>query len=311
MIFQDILKEKSDSILPEVDRLLNYAWENQSHIGNLLLFSENGFFQESILEWNKHQEKQFNPHSIGPGMEGLSEHTHYKFIDKYRTTHIHSLNHADYIKQFVMEVWDKEISARNNALIETEETTIQLEMLIYLKFWEADSIIKKLYQFVRILLKEDYDWYFKIANSNREKNTTGTRQDIIRLKIRDKIEAISPILYNLIKGTYNTQIRNSIAHSNYSFLNRSIGLNNYIAEDEAAQLKGISFDEWINIFHNTIVLHNAYIHIHNTINAFYGKIAMENSMVIPIRITEKGGKQYDMLLEYREAFQDWHYKQDN
>jgi hypothetical protein len=218
--------------------------------------------------------------------------------------------HDDYVKQFVMDKWDKEISDRNIAIIKIEETTIQLEMLIYLKFWEADMIIKKLYQFVRILQGQDYDWYFKIDNSSRGNvNSTGKRQDIIRSKIREPLKNISPILYNIIKETYKTQIRNSIAHSNYSFLNRVIGLNNYIEKDPASQLKRISFDEWINIFHNTLVLHNEYINMNNTINKHYGKIAMENNMLVPVLITEKDGKQYEMLLEYRDTYKDWNYKQ--
>ncbi len=101
-------------------------------------------------------------------------------------------------------------------------------MLIYLKFWEADSTIKKLYQFVRILHGEPYDWYFKISESNRDKNSTGKRQDIILLKIRNRLKEFSSTLYQVIKDTYKTQIRNSIAHSNYSFLSRNIHLNNFI-----------------------------------------------------------------------------------
>jgi len=309
MIFKDILQDKGAKLSLEIDRLLGHALKNQKHVGNLLLLYVNGFFQEDILAWHKHRDEKLNPHVIGPGSEGHSEHAHYDFIHKYRTTHIHPMKHAEYVKQFVMEKWDKEISDRNTVLIETEETTIQLEMLIYLKFWEADMIIKKLYQFVRILQGQDYDWYFKIANSARGENATGNRQDIVRLKIRDQLKDISPLLYDLIKETYKTQIRNSIAHSNYSFLNRVIGLNNFIEKDPASQLKRISFDEWISIFHNTLVLHNEYISMNNAINVHYGKIAMENGMVVPVLITEKDGKQYEMLLEYRDTYKDWHYRQ--
>ena len=308
MIFNDILQEKGKAISVEFDTLLKRAWENQSHIGNLLLLHVNGFFEEDILEWNKNRDEKLNPHVIGPGSEGQSEYAHYDFIHKYRTTHIHPMSHTDYIKQFVMEKWDKEISDRNNALIETEETTIQLEMLIYLKFWEADMIIKKFYQFNRILQGQNYDWYFKIANSAREENATGNRQDIIRLQIRDPMKEICPTLYALIMETYKTQIRNSIAHSNYSFLGRSIHLNNYIQRDPASQLKTVTFDDWINIFHNTLVLHNEYISMNNMINENYGQIAKQNGMIIPVLITEKQGKQYELPLVYREEFHDWHYK---
>ncbi len=312
MIFKDILQSKGAKLSSEINRLIEYAWKKQSHPGNLLLFHVNGFFNEEILEWNKIGKiGNLNPHVVGPGSEGHSEHTHNDFIHKYRTSHIHSLKHTDYVKKFLIEKWDKEISERNDALINAEETSIQLEMLIYLKFWEADMVIKKLYQFVRILQGLDYDWYFKIANSARDTTATGSRQDIIRSQIREPLKKISPILYSLIKDTYKTQIRNSIAHSNYSFTSRTIHLNNFIKNDPSSQLKGLTFDNWIDIFHNTLVLRNEYIGLNNKINTFYGKIAMKNEMVTPILITEKDGNQYELLLEYRDTYKDWGYKQSN
>jgi len=309
MIFKDKLNEKGKIIQPEMKKLLNLALKNQFHNGDLLLLYINGFFEESVHIGNQHSEKKYNPHVIGPGSEGHSEITHYQFIDNYRTTHIHPMTHADYIKQFVIEKWDKEISERNNELTETEETTIQIEMLIYLKFWEADLIIKKLFQFVRMLNHESYDWYFKISESSRDKDGLGTRQDIIRNKIRERLKPFSPVIYGIINETYKTQIRNSIAHSNYSFQGRYIHPNNYIKEDPASQLKSLSFDNWIDIFHNTLVLHNELIKMCEDINDYYANIAKQQNNQVEILITEKYGKQYSKIVEYREQYRDWHYKQ--
>ena len=180
-------------------------------------------------------------------------------------------------------------------------------MLVYLKFWEADLIIKKLYQLVRLLNKEHYDWYFKI--SSRDKNSTGSRQEIIRGKIRDRIKPFSETIYLLFKNTYISQLRNSIAHSNYSFQGRNIHLNNYIESDPSAQLKYITFDNWVEIFHSTLVLHNAYIAMNNFINNFYGKVAMENDNTLTVRITDLDKKQYNLQVEYRPKWKDWNYKQ--
>jgi hypothetical protein len=178
-------------------------------------------------------------------------------------------------------------------------------MLVYLKFWEADMIIKKLYQFVRILYGEPYDWYFKVQESSRDKNASGSRQDIIRLKIRDRLQKHSQIVCDLITNTYKTQIRNSIAHSNYSFLGRNIHPNNFIKGDPFAKLRYITFDDWIDIFHNTLVLHNQYIRMNNEINNFYAGIAKKNGNEMEIRITEKNGKHYPVILEYRPEWEDW------
>ena len=307
MIFKDKIISFDKLYSKEFDRLFKIALNSQNHPSDLLLLNVNGFYDKKILDWNKNYSKKLNPHLVGPNIEGFSEKTHYSFIHKYRTTNIIQTPFA----QFLEDVkYDTKKQKEIEELIEIEETTIQLEMLIYLKFWEADMIIKKLYQFARILNGEPYDWYFKIAESTRDKNNTGTRQDIIRLKIRNKIENNSTDVYNLIKNTYKTQIRNSIAHSNYSMIGRSINLNNYIKDDPHSQINSISFDDWIEIFHNTLTLHNQYIKLNNRINDFYGEIALKNNNIVPILITEKDGKQYELPLEYRKEYKDWGYKQN-
>ena len=143
MIFTDKLKEIENRLSPEMDRLLNLALEKQNHIGDLLLLRENGFFQEEIVEYNKDNEYQFNPHVVGLGREGHSEHTHYLFIHKYRTNNIHKQTLKEYLGELKFSPDKQE---KINKITELEATSIQLEMLIYLKFWEADLIIKKLYQ---------------------------------------------------------------------------------------------------------------------------------------------------------------------
>jgi hypothetical protein len=190
-------------------------------------------------------------------------------------------------------------------------TSIQLEMLIYLKFWEADMVIKKLYQLVRLLDGKYYDWYFKVCNANRETKCTGKRQDIIRKKIRDKIKPHSTILYDIIKETYITQIRNSIAHSNYSFLGRNIHLNNHIKNDSHANIRALGFDKWIDMFHNTISLFNEYIRMNNIIHEYYSKIAANNNNVLEVQVTEKNENQYPLYVEYIPEQKRWMYKQND
>lgn len=306
MIFKEKIIEIDNILSNEFDKLFHHALKAQNHLSDLLLLHVNGIYDENILIWNNNHPDKLNPHVVGPNIEGYSESTHYSFIHKYRTTNVIETPLNQYLE---MVKYDSKRKKEIDELIEIEETTIQLEMLIYLKFWEADMIIKKLYQFVRILNREPYDWYFKIAESARDNNHTGSRQDIIRLKIRDKIKDLSINLFDLIKNTYKTQIRNSIAHSNYSMIGRDINLNNYIKNDPHSQLSSISFNDWIEIFHNTLALHNQYLKLNNRINDFYGEIALKNNNIVPILITEKNGKQYELPLEYREEFKDWGYKQ--
>jgi hypothetical protein len=307
MLFKDKLEEKKSIIRPEIDRLLNLALKNQSHPGDLLLFHINGFYSDMKM-WNlRHPNNKLDPHLIGPGVEGHSEMAHHKFIAKYRSR-IHGPNYSDYVAQFIVKKWTKAIGKRNEKLLEAEEISIQLEMLIYLKFWEADMIIKKLTQFVRILNGESYDWYFKIAESSRDTDSSGTRQNLLREQVRNKIEPYSRVVYEIIKDTYKTQIRNSIAHSNYSFIGRAIHPNNFIKNDPHSQIQAISFDEWVDIFHCTLILHNEYLRMNNVINQHYARIAADYDNTMEILITDKSGKQYPAYVEYRLEFEDWKYK---
>lgn len=307
MLFVDILDKKGKVLIEEVERLFNLALKEQTHEGNLLLLLVNGSYDlKTTSGFTTSDGKKLSPYVIGPREEGHSAQTHYKFINQYRTSYIHSLDFKDYLKLFD---FSPERAKEIDKLTEVEEMSIQLEMLIYLKIWEADMTIKKLYQFTRILCTEDYDWHFKVSESSRDTTSLGTRQEVIRTLIRDKIKGVSPILHNAIKECYKTQIRNSIAHSNYSFQGRNIHPNNYVEKDKAAQLRNLPFDEWIEIFHSTLLIHNAVIKLDNLIREHYGALATRGQ-TLSVKITEPAVRQYAMQVEYRPEWQDFRWKKD-
>lgn len=306
MIFKDKLIEKESLLEPEFENLFNTALKNQDYPTDLLLVHINGFYNSEIDKCNEVSEKKFNPHVIGPGPEGHAEDTHYRFINNYRHSYIYKETYPAFLK--LIEDY-KADNGKYDELINLEELSIQLEMLVYLKLWESDSIIKKFYQLAKLLNGERYDWYFKIADSSRDTDSTGVRHEIIRKLIRDGISAICPVLSDTIRNTYKSQIRNTIAHSKFHFLGRSILLNTYIEKDEASQLKSLTFDDWYEIFHNTLMIQNQYIGLDTRINRHFGGEALKNENTLPIRITEKSGETYELAVIYRPEFEDWHYKQ--
>lgn len=306
MLFVDVLEKIEQELRPEFNRLIETAFSRQTHIGDLLIWYNNGFYDETTLNFKPADGKVYNPHLIGPGEIGHSEYAHYRFIDQYRRAYLYKLPLSEYLP--LLE-YTPERRKEIEDLHEFEETTINLEMLVYLKFWEADSIIKKFYELARIVNSEHYDWYFKIDESNRDKTSTGVRHEIIRKKIRDRFQNEFPIIYNAFKTAYKSQIRNAIAHSKYSFQQRNIHIHNYIAEDKFSQIKSVSFDEWIDLFHITTVIHNEYINIGNFVRDEYANLALKNNNILPVRITEISGKQYELLVKYRPEFQDWGYLQ--
>ncbi len=284
--------------------MFNAILKSQTHHGDLLLIDINGFYDPEINTWTN--VPQISPYVIGLSKEGHSEKLHYEFIHNYRTNAISEISHPDYLKELE---WAPEKKEQIEIAQKSEGITIQLEMLLYLKIWEADAFIKRFYQLTRLVNGEEYDWHFKIQESSRDNNSTGSRQDIIRKLVRERLKNKYPAIYNSIKKCYKTQIRNSIAHSNYSFQSRYIHLNNFIQDDPYSQLKSISFDDWIDLFHETLVLHNHYIGFFNRVKEHYAKLAEEQNLLIEIRVNKHYPSKTTELkdLKYRPEFKDWHW----
>ncbi len=308
MLFTDILDKKTQQLQPEFDKLFEDILNNQTHDGDLLLIRVNGFYHPEANSWDNTLLK--NPYMIGPNTEGHSDYWHYKFIHNYRQNSVSDLSFEDYIKKFE---WSEEKQKEIDILTESESTSIQLEMLIYIKIWEADLFIKKLYQFTKLTYGEPYDWHFKIKESNRDNSpSTGKREDIIRNKIRDRIKDKYSNIYLAIKNAYKTQIRNSIAHSNYYFIGRYIHPCNYIKNDPASQIEVLPFDEWIDMFHDTMVIYNQLIRFSHLIDNLYSKAARDNNLLFEVRLnrTDPIEKTEYYLLKYRPEFNDWGFNRD-
>lgn len=306
MIFVDQLLKYEQVLRPEFEKLGNDALAKQAHDGDMLIWFNNGFYDEGMANFKTADGGSYNPHVVGPGAIGHSEQAHYRFIHKYREAYLTEEPYADYLTRCK---YTPERREEIDQLIDHEETTIQLEMLVYLKFWESDSIIKKFYELVRMVHGEPYDWYFQIAESNRAVGATGTRQEIIRKHIRNRLEANYPEIYKAIKIAYKTQIRNAIAHSQYSFQGPNIHIHNAIEGDQHNSIQNLTFQEWSEMFHLTMVLYNEYIRLGNTVAEFYKAVAEKYDNVLPIQVTEKTTKTYLLPLQYRPVPNSWGYKQ--
>ena len=302
MLFVDLLKQKDGKTAPEFEKLFSNIIQNQTHSGDLLLVRLNGSYRPSVRE---NASLNLNPYVTGPFEMGLSESTHYEFIHQYRTTFLFEDTYASYLK---LIKYSPERAQEIEDITRKETLWLQIEMLIYLKIWEMDIFIKKMYQLTRLSHGEEYDWHFKITESNRDQEATGTRQEIIRKKVRDRLKEEYPNIYQLIKNAYQTQVRNAIAHSKYSVRDRYIQLYNYIKQDQSAQLKSIDFLDWTDKFHDTIVIYNQLIGFMNKVNEYYSKIAKDGSLKVEVRInrTDLVARTEKRLIKYRPEFNDWH-----
>lgn len=301
MLFRDKLDEIREALQPEFERLFTRALSSQAHEGDLLLIAVNGSYDPKMSGVKLANGEPASLYVSGPGSSGLADATHYDFIHQYRST-IHYPILSDYIS---LHEWSQERREEIDRLLKEEETTIHLETLIYLKIWEGDHYAKVWYQFVQCLLGKPYDWHFKVKSSNRDTEGIAVRHKLLRIHIRDEIKQFSEPVYEAFKKAYNTQIRNSIAHSNFSFLGRNIHPNNFIDGDPSHQLHHLPFDTWIEMFHTTIILHNFYIWLKNKINMHYGGMWLNRQTPQEIKIVKPNGEERYRGMNFRPEFQDW------
>lgn len=288
MLCEETINEKLSSIREAVNELISTALDNQTHPQDVLLVINHSFYNEEIAEniSNKHNLSEF---SFGPADIGKSEETHQKFIAWY--FNYHQVKHDDFLKQ----------QKDSQELKDLENLSINIEKTIYLKFWEADMILKYLYQLSSLTQGKKYDWYLKIPTYSRD----GSKQDLIRLEIRDKLKNICSKFYSLIKETYSPQLRNAIAHSQYSIWNRIIKYLNYSENPKAyCRIKTLKFEEWANYFHNTILIYYALKDGFDTVKEMYYQKTLENGF-LEIRITTKENKELFSKIYLRNGYRSW------
>jgi len=279
------------------------ALTNQHHPNDLLLIDINGFYTSNTFDMGNG--RRSSNYAIGPGAEGHSESLHYGFIHAYRTNYIADKLHSEYLKD---HEYSPEKSQIIDELTEAEGLTIQMEMLVFLKIWEMSQYLKNLYEFVRILNGEHYEWHFKLRAGD-DNTGIATAQELIRVHIRDEIRQYSEPIYTTFRTAYKSQIRNSIAHSNYSFMGRNIHPNNHRTNVNYLQITNLPFDEWIDMFHSTLILHNAYLILKNRIHSYYRELALSSNNRLEIRINKQDGTEELGHVEYRTNIDDWRWVQ--
>ena len=275
MIFNDLILEFNDTVKAAVDELFKAAWTNQSHPQDMLLVDQHGFYDKMLAK------AQENPYVIGPDEIGFGEDTFYRFIDWYRQSH--SCDKAKFEEQVEN---DEDMQSQ-------EELIVQIEQSIYLRFWEAASLLKQYCHLAALACRKPYSWRLKIPDYSRQ----SSKSDVIRKKIRDRVKHTCPLFYALVKSNYISQVRNAIAHSQFYIMDRSISFLNYSKNPKApASLKRMSFDQWYRTFHTMLLLHNETIRAFSQYRKRYKLKTLKNGNRISIRITAPSASdRYDDL----------------
>lgn len=278
MIFYDLILALKDGVAAAVDDLFGAAYANQTHSQDLLLIDQHGSYSEMLADLRVRGAHHLSPYVIGPDLIGFAEATFYQFTDWYRQSH--QLDKAEF----------EELIKHDEETQKQEHLMLQIEQSIYLRFWEADMILKQLYQLSSLASGEAYDWHLQMPVHARARGES--KHEIIRKKIRNRVETICPAFYALVKENYKSQIRNAIAHSQFWIGGRSIVFLNHSDDPAAyAPLKGMNFDEWYETFHTTLLLHSEIIRAFKQYRSKYRERTLANGNRIEIRIVMEDGSE--------------------
>lgn len=286
MVFTELLNQFESEVKEAVEELFEKAYSNQKEKNDLLLVIVNGFYDDKNAQALK--SNGYSPYVIGPAQIGYSLETLYEFFDYYRKTNILKSDFDSLLAK----------NETREAAEHNERLSINIELMIYLKFWESDLLLCQLYNLTNLATGEYYDWHnTKVLDS---------RMDLIRNKIQKPIEMICPKMYKLIEDIYSNQIRNAIAHSKYHFIGRALILAN---KDESVfyKLYNIPFDNWEERFHKTLLLYNYIIGSINKYSALYQEEVKDkhNGLAVSIPKLSAVGLRVNQWMKYDIAFKVW------
>lgn len=241
MLKQENIEKYDSQVRLAIDELWMMASKNQKSENDLVLIIANGSknnYSAEILRRHKTTNYQ-----IGHDLVHFRYITFYDFIDQYKKV----FDEEEYGGYENKTLWD--------------ETMVQMQLLSYLKFWETDLILKRLYNLSLLAQGKEYLWDIQQKELN-------DRRRLVKDEIQEPIKDICPKFYDFIDNVYSRQLRNAIAHSQYYIMHSTIHLTNR-DESKFYKLNSISFVRWEEIFTKIILMHNYLIDNFNRYSSYY------------------------------------------
>lgn len=287
MLFEEILSRFDSNVKQAVGELFEKAFSNQINENDLLLILQNGLKQKYTPDTLKRL--KITPYSIGPDQIGLRYSSFYDFINQYRNSIFKKSEHLPEMKK-----QPSERSYLYNYLIEQE-------LLIYLKFWETDLILRRLYNLSRLVSGLNYIWDYDQQKFNE-------RRKLLKDEIQKNLKDITPKFYQLIEDIYSRQLRNAVAHSQYYLLYDTIILTNK-DEKKEYKLNSISYDNWEIIFHKNILFYNYLIYFFNDYSKRYQKLEedKQNGLLIIFPDKDLRGNNKTGWIKYNKEISRWNW----
>jgi len=287
MLFEETLLQYENYVKEAVEELFKTAFSKQLNENDLLLVLQNGLKQNYSAETLKRL--KITQYSIGPDYIGLRYNSFYDFINQYRKAIFKKSDHID------------EINKQHADRKYFYNYFIEQELLIYLKFWETDLILRRLYNLSRLARGLNYSWDYS-------QNLFNERRKLVKMEIQKNLQNITPKFCQLIEDIYSRQLRNAIAHSQYYLLYDTIILTNK-SDKPFYKIHSIELKDWEVLFHKNILFYNYLIHFLNEYSTIYQNLAEDKQNGLMIIFPDKNikGNNETGWVRYDKAVSRWNW----
>ncbi|MES5132879.1 hypothetical protein [Hoylesella timonensis] len=275
MIRETFSDKYNEEVRIVIRELFNICKQTMKHPGDLLVCQQNGFIG-------------LGAPSLGIGITGL--------------------NYMQQLNQIVYPGIGKTTN-NNECFVNSKsiffngttdfEQSIEEEMHRYHLIWENGYFLKTLKEISHLLNGENYDWELDIDSKTR-----ATRSNYIKDAIITKFSK-APKFQNLLEETYNKDLRNAIAHTQYRLIQGGIVLTS-IKDDNHQPFYGITFEKWEEIYSKAwFLLRYIFSGLNDIMELYYVPLAKETiSGGIPILIPN-GKKWSETYVYYFERGNRW------
>lgn len=267
MIRETFSDKYNEEVRIVIRELFNICKQTMKHPGDLLVCQQNGFIG-------------LGAPSLGIGITGL--------------------NYMQQLNQIVYPGIGKTTN-NNECFVNSRsiffngttdfEQSIEEEMHRYHLIWENGYFLKTLKEISHLLNGENYDWELDIDSKTR-----ATRSNYIKDAIITKFSK-APKFQNLLEETYNKDLRNAIAHTQYRLIQGGIVLTS-IKDNNHQPFYGITFEKWEEIYSKAwFQLRYIFSGLNDIMELYYVPLAKEKiSSGIPILIPN--GKKWSETYVY-------------
>lgn len=267
MIRETFSDKYNEEVRIVIRELFNICKQTMKHPGDLLVCQQNGFIG-------------LGAPSLGIGITGL--------------------NYMQQLNQIVYPGIGKTTN-NNECFVNSRsiffngttdfEQSIEEEMHRYHLIWENGYFLKTLKEISHLLNGENYDWELDIDSKTR-----ATRSNYIKDAIITKFSK-APKFQNLLEETYNKDLRNAIAHTQYRLIQGDIVLTS-IKDNNHQPFYGITFEKWEEIYSKAwFLLRYIFSGLNDIMELYYVPLAKEKiSGGIPILIPN--GKKWSETYVY-------------